>query len=150
MSLMRWKDEYLTFIEAIDEQHQRLFELLNAIYDMMRVGRGGEAIAAALTELTEFSRFHFATEEGIMEEGGFAGLEAHKAEHVRLLDEIRELRHRVLDGSTGMTMNELYFLKDWLLNHFTGVDRTLAKFLQKNAGLVIENAPQLGSGDSAA
>lgn len=150
MSLMRWKDEYLTFIEAIDEQHQRLFELLNAIYDMMRVGRGGEAIAAALTELTEYSRFHFATEEGIMEQGGFAGLETHKAEHVRLLDEIRELRHRVLDGSTGMTMNELYFLKDWLLNHFTGVDRTLAKFLQKNAGLAIENAAQLGSGDSDA
>lgn len=143
MSLMRWKDEYLTFIETIDEQHQRLFELLNAIYDMMRSGRGPESIASALTELTEYSRFHFATEENFMVQAEFNGLEGHAAEHVRLLDEIRELRHRMLDGSTGMTMNEMYFLKDWLLNHFTGADKGLAKHLQKRAESAIENNPQL-------
>lgn len=143
MSLMRWKDEYLTFNEMIDEQHQRLFEFLNAIYDMMRSGRGSEAIASALTELTEYSRFHFATEEKLMSETEFNGLEGHAAEHVRLFDEIRELRHRVLDGSTVMTMNELYFLKDWLLSHFTGADKGLVKHLQKRAETEIQNASKL-------
>jgi len=140
MSLMRWKDEYLTFVEAIDEQHQRLFDLINAIYDMMRLGRGNESIASALTELTEYTRFHFATEEKFMAETAFPGTEGHASEHVRLLDEIRELRHRVLDGSTVMTMNEMYFLKDWLLTHFTGADKGLSKHLQKRAEIAIENA----------
>ncbi|MCB9497167.1 MAG: hemerythrin family protein [Fibrobacteria bacterium] len=133
MALIRWKDEYLTSIGSIDEQHQRLFELINAIYDMMRLGRGAESIAAALSDLTEYTRFHFGSEETLMSETGFSSREAHAAEHVRLLDEIRELRHRILDGSTVMTMNEMYFLKDWLLNHFTGADQGLAKHLKKSA-----------------
>lgn len=143
MSLMRWKDEYLTFVDAIDEQHQRLFELINAIYDMMRSGRGNEAIASALTELTEYTRFHFATEEKFMSETAFPGADGHASEHIRLLDEIRELRHRVLDGSTVMTMNEMYFLKDWLLTHFTGADKGLSRHLQKRAEIEIENAAKL-------
>lgn len=137
---MRWNDEYLTFNQAIDEQHQRLFEIINGIYDMLRVGRGNESIAYALTELTEFTRFHFATEEKFMVEADFPGCDHHASEHSRLLDEIRELRHRVLDGSTVVTMNEMSFLKEWLLSHFTGPDRGLAVFLKQRAEAVIENA----------
>ena len=140
MSLMRWNDEYLTFNQVIDEQHQRLFEIINGIYDMIRVGRGHESVAHALSDLTEFTRFHFATEEKYMQEASFAGLEHHAAEHGRMLDEIRELRHRILDGSTVVTMNEMSFLKDWLLVHFTGLDRGLAAFLKERAEAVIMDA----------
>lgn len=143
MSLMRWNDEYLTFNQVIDEQHQRLFEIINGIYDMLRVGRGNEAIAYALSDLSEFTRFHFATEEKFMAETGFPGCEHHVGEHGRLLDEIRELRHRVLDGSTVVTMSEMSFLKEWLLSHFTGLDRGLAGFLQQRAQQAIENAAKL-------
>lgn len=140
MSLMRWNDEYLTFNQVIDEQHQRLFEIINGIYDMMRVGRGNESIAYALTELTEFTRFHFATEEKFMLEAEFPGTDNHSSEHARLLDEIRELRHRVIDGSAVVTMNEMSFLKDWLLTHFTGPDKGLATHLRRQAEAAIENA----------
>ena len=140
MSLMRWNDEYLTFNQVIDEQHQRLFEIVNGIYDMMRVGRGGESVAYALTELAEFTRFHFATEEKFMAEANFPSSEPHASEHTRLLDEIRELRHRVIDGSTVVTMNEMSFLKEWLLTHFTGPDKGLAVYLKNQAEAVIENA----------
>lgn len=140
MSLMRWNDEYLTFNQVIDEQHERLFEIINGIYDMIRGGRGHEAVAHALTDLSEFTRFHFATEEKYMTEAEFPGCEHHAGEHARLLDEIRELRHRILDGSTVVTMTEMSFLKDWLLMHFTGLDKGLAVFLKQRAELVIKDA----------
>jgi hemerythrin-like metal-binding protein len=140
MSLMRWNDEYLTFNQVIDEQHQRLFEIINGIYDMIRVGRGNESVAYALSDLSEYTRFHFATEEKYMHETGFPGFEHHSAEHGRMLDEIRELRHRILDGSIVVTMNEMSFLKDWLLVHFTGLDRGLAAFLKERAESAIMDA----------
>lgn len=140
MPLMRWKDEYLTFVEEIDEQHKRLFGLVNAIYDMIRMGRGQDAIAAAITELHEFSVMHFATEESYMEKTGFPLTAAHSAEHARLLDEVKQLRHGVCDGRVVVTMNEMYFLKDWLLIHFQGADKGLAGHLLRLAEKAIEDA----------
>jgi hemerythrin-like metal-binding protein len=140
MSLLRWKDEYLTHVEEIDTQHQRLIDLINGIYDLMRSGRGDEAIAEAMGEVVDFTRFHFATEEKHMVETEYAGKDAHFSEHERLLDQIIELRRSVQDGRTVLSMNEMYFLKDWLLSHFQGPDRGLAHHLLNRALPLIEDA----------
>jgi hemerythrin len=139
MSLLRWKDEYLTQVEEIDDQHRRLFDLVNGIYDMMRLGRGQEAIAEALNELYDFTRFHFGTEEKFMVDSNYNGTDPHAAEHVRLLDQVQNLRIEVRDGRIVMSMNEMYFLKDWLLVHFQGPDRGLAHHLLNAALPAIES-----------
>lgn len=139
MSLLRWKDEYLTQVEEIDDQHRRLFDLINGIYDMMRLGRGQEAIAEALNELHDFTRFHFGTEEKFMADSNYNGTDPHAAEHVRLLDQIHNLRIEVRDGRIVMSMNEMYFLKDWLLVHFQGPDRGLAHHLLNTSLPAIES-----------
>jgi hemerythrin len=140
MSLLRWKDEYLTQVEEIDTQHQRLIDLINGIYDLMRSGRGDEAIAEALGEVVEFTRFHFSTEEKLMVDTEYGGREAHSEEHERLLDQIIELRRSVQDGRTVLSMNEMYFLKDWLLSHFQGPDIGLAHHLLNRALPLIEDS----------
>ena len=139
MSLLRWKDEYLTQVEEIDNQHRRLFDLVNDIYDMMRLGRGQESVVEGLTELFEFTRFHFGTEEKFMGESDFGGTEAHIAEHARLLDQISNLRIEVREGRIVLSMNEMYFLKDWLLVHFQGPDKGLAHHLITRAIPLIES-----------
>lgn len=140
MSLLRWKDEYLTQVEEIDRQHERLTDLINDIYDLMQSGRGNEAISEALGEVIEFTRFHFSTEEKFMETTDFAGREDHAGEHERLLDQIVELRRSVQDGRTVVSMNEMYFLKDWLLSHFQGPDLGLAHHLLTRAVPLIEDS----------
>jgi hemerythrin-like metal-binding protein len=140
MSLLRWKDEYLTQVEEIDTQHQRLIDLINGIYDLMRSGRGDEAIAEAMGEVVDFTRFHFSTEEKFMESTEYAGREGHVGEHERLLDQVVDLRRSVQDGRTVVSMNEMYFLKDWLLSHFQGPDRGLAHHLLTRALPLIEDA----------
>ena len=140
MSLLRWKDEYLTQIEEIDTQHQRLIDLINGIYDLMRSGRGDEAIVEALGEVIDFARFHFSTEEKLMVATEYPGSNEHFGEHERLLDQIMELRRSVQDGRTVLSMNEMYFLKDWLLSHFQGPDKGLAQHLLGRALPLIEDS----------
>lgn len=139
MSLLRWKDEYLTQVEEIDIQHRRLFDLVNDIYDMMRLGRGQSSVVEAMTELYEYSRFHFGTEEKFMAETQYNGTDPHMAEHVRLLDQINNLRIEVRDGRIVLSMNEMYFLKDWLLVHFQGPDKGLAHHLITRSLPLIES-----------
>ncbi len=139
MSLLRWKDEYLTQVEEIDNQHRRLFDLVNDIYDMMRLGRVQESVVEGLTELYEFTRFHFGTEEKFMADTNFDGMEPHIAEHARLLDQISNLRIEVREGRIVLSMNEMYFLKDWLLVHFQGPDKGLAHHLITRALPLIES-----------
>jgi len=140
MSLLVWKDEYLTQVEEIDSQHMRLIELINGIYDLLRSGRGNESIAEALDEVVDYTQFHFSTEEKFMADTDYPGVLAHSSEHERLLDQIRELRRSVQDGRTVVSMNEIYFLKDWLLSHFQGPDRGLARHLLNRALPLIEDA----------
>lgn len=139
MSLLRWKDEYLTQVDEIDTQHRRLFDLVNDIYDMMRLGRDQSSVVEAMTDLFEYTRFHFGTEEKLMQETQFAGTDPHVAEHVRLLDQINNLRIEVRDGRIVLSMNEMYFLKDWLLGHFQGPDKGLANHLITRALPLIES-----------
>ena len=140
MPLVRWKDEYLTQIEEIDKQHRQLIEQINGIYDLMRMERGPQAMAEALGEIEDYTRFHFATEEKAMAETGFAGVEGHTVEHGKLLDQIHELRRAVRDGRIVVSMNEMYFLRDWLLVHIQGPDRGLAAHLMARAIPLIEDA----------
>jgi hemerythrin len=139
MSLLRWKDEYLTQVEEIDNQHRRLFDLVNDIYDMMRLGRGQSSLVEAMNELYEYTRFHFGTEEKFMVETEYGSKEAHIAEHARLMDQINNLRIEVRDGRIVLSMNEMYFLKDWLLVHFQGPDKGLAHHLITRALPLIES-----------
>ena len=132
MSLLRWKDEYLTQVEEIDTQHQRLMDLVNEIHDQMRFGRGPEAISEALGELVRYTKFHFASEEKLMGAAAYDQSEAHAAEHHRLLEQILELRHSIQDGHVEVTMDDMHFLKDWLLTHFQGPDKMLAMHLLAN------------------
>jgi hemerythrin len=131
MSLLRWKDEYRTDVQEIDTQHQRLIDQVNDIHDLMRQGRGQQALAEAIGELTEYTRYHFSCEEKLMAEGGYDRTEAHTLEHGRLLGQIFELRRYVQDGHLVVTMNEMQFLRDWLVTHFMGPDRELAGHLKE-------------------
>jgi hemerythrin len=129
MSLLRWKDEYLTQVEEIDGQHRRLAQHINGIHDLLRSGRGQAALAEALGELVSYTKFHFDSEDALMEKTAYGKREEHVFEHKRLLNEIIELRRSIQDGHTVASVEVIRFLKNWLLTHFQGADKLLAQHL---------------------
>ena len=50
-------------VRRLDEQHQKLFALLNALHDAMRQGKGQALVQGTLRELTNYTVTHFRTEE---------------------------------------------------------------------------------------
>lgn len=128
MAYFPWRDEYSVNIGAIDTQHKQLVALLNKLYDAMRDGKGKGLSGNVLNELVEYTKFHFATEEKLMQEHSFPGFLAHLSEHTRLTKKVIEFQQQFNSGSL-VSVQLGSFLRDWLINHIMTVDKNYSAFL---------------------
>ena len=110
-----WSPELDTGIDVIDQQHRRIVDYINAL-DTANQTHDRAAVGQILDELVDYTMSHFAFEESLQEEAGYAYCKPHKRVHelfVRRVGDYVE-RHRLGDEIG----DELYkLLTTWLLNH---------------------------------
>lgn len=123
MPIMKWVDDYSVQVAELDQQHQKLIEMINHLHDEMRQGKGRESLGSILDQLIEYTRVHFATEEDWMARAGYAGLTAHREEHRKLTRQVEELQDQYRAGSRTLSLEVMVFLRDWLVNHIQGSDQ---------------------------
>jgi len=113
----------------IDAQHKRLVELVNQLDDAMRAGHGRDVVGKVLTELVEYTVFHFAFEEKLMDQYSLSSSATHKAEHKKLVADVDAFKTKFEAGSAAVTTELMSFLRDWLSTHILRTDKALAKEL---------------------
>ncbi len=91
MSLIQWKPEFETGVESVDFEHREMIDLINQLHDRLRAPGSKDTVADFLGEIYAKISAHFALEETMMQEMGYDGFAEHKADHERLLDEIRDI-----------------------------------------------------------
>ena len=128
MKYLQWTDKLSVNIEEIDSQHQDLITLVNDVFSAMEIGKGDDIIGEALTELSEFTKIHFATEVRLMKIHGYPDLTSHEKEHDELKNHVFELNRRFNDGQS-LTSTVENFLKYELINHFQTTDMKFGSFL---------------------
>ena len=129
MSLFVWDARYTLNITEIDRQHQKLFALFNELYVAMQEGHGNEVIDDVLTRVVDYTAYHFATEEKLLRQYGYAEEAAHRAEHAKLTEQAKALVQKQRAGNAQVAIATLKFLCDWLNNHILGSDKKFAPFL---------------------
>jgi hemerythrin-like metal-binding protein len=125
MALIEWRDAYRTGIASVDHEHAELIVLLNLLHAEL-VRPDGGAVGRFLGELHDAIASHFALEEAVMRESGYPGFARHKADHERLLDEIRDLmeeQHAAVDADLAGNLTPR--LERWFMNHFHEEDARL-------------------------
>lgn len=130
MALIDWKDEFAIGIPAVDHEHRALIGLINELHaQLAEPDAPPDAVAAFLGEINARIGAHFALEEKVMRDRRYDQLAAHKADHERLLDEIRDLMDRYEDDE-GFYETELADrLSDWFAVHFRTHDARLHRHL---------------------
>ena len=130
---MDWTEEWQLGLPAIDAQHRELFELCRQFQDAAPTADGG-LLTVILDRLVERTREHFRSEEGMLDRHGYPGLAAHRAEHGRLLTDVKTLRERW--PSTGddaaqraSAIEVADYLRLWLIEHIQVTDRPYKPFL---------------------
>ncbi|TAL46062.1 MAG: bacteriohemerythrin [Methylovulum sp.] len=134
MSLITWSDQLAVGIEEIDQQHQKLVQLINGLHNHMLAGDASEIMAKVLDRVIQYTGFHFETEEQLMLRYDYPNSETHKHEHSDLVNTAVTLQQKLHSGNAHITMETMHFLQDWLQHHILGSDKMLADFL-KTKGL---------------
>jgi hemerythrin len=140
--LVKWSQKYSVEDATLDAQHQRMFEIMNALYAEMRAGTLSHSQQQNILEsLVQYGETHFRAEEDAMRACGYPDLPAHIAEHQRYRLEIQRLavqlagdKHRTPDERENFPHELLNFLKAWWTKHIVHQDRDYIPFLRRATG----------------
>jgi hemerythrin len=138
--MVEWKDKYATGIELIDKQHRELIQLTNELYEACLQGNGTarEVFRDALRRVVDYTRYHFAVEEALLERIGFPVLACHRKQHETLIKEVLEAVKDYEGGRKFVPNVFVRTLKDWVLTHIALADKAYASYIadQKRRGLL--------------
>lgn len=129
MSLITWSDKLAVGVEEIDQQHQKLVQLINGLHNHMLAGDASTIMNKVLDRIVEYTGFHFETEERLMQQYDYPDFAAHKHEHSDLVSVATDLQQKLNSGHAHITMETMHFLQDWLHHHILGSDKKLADYL---------------------
>lgn len=124
--MFNMKEEYKTGIENIDEQHEKLFEIGERAYQLLKdkyINDKFDKIVDIIRELREYTIYHFAEEEAYMESIKYKRLFTQKMDHISFIKMLDEINLNEIDNNQDEYIMELLtFLNDWLVKHILEKD----------------------------
>jgi hemerythrin len=125
-----WTDDLATGVDDIDEQHRELYRHVAALHEAMKSGALHQA-RELVVFLRGYAVDHFVAEEQAMRAARYPGLDAHRQEHRRFVEEYEHHAERLSARASPTAIVELSsWLSDWLRGHVRGTDREMAAFLR--------------------
>lgn len=129
MDIFKWRESYETGVSVMDEQHQKLIELINKLYRVMRDRESEASVKDVLEEMNTYAEQHFAEEEKLLKENNYPGYDKHIALHQSYREKLKELMgESTFEGKE--QMKETYtFLRQWWMEHIVGEDKKYGEFI---------------------
>jgi len=124
-----WKDSYTVKVMAMDNQHRKLFDLINEFSEAVHSGPGKDVVGDVLLRLIDYTRCHFSAEEKLMERLKYAGLPTHRGEHRYLIEKVQAFKKEFDTGNINIAPELLTFLQKWLTSHIQVVDQKYSDFM---------------------
>jgi hemerythrin len=138
-NLVEWDDQYVVGIPLIDEQHKTLINMTNELYlGCLKGDAAAEAyFLKTIHKAVDYVRFHFSSEEKLLNRIGYPNFTAHKKEHEDFAREIIQQVEAFQAGKKFVPNVFVRFLRDWVLTHIAVSDKGYAKYLvdMKKQGL---------------
>ncbi len=128
MSFLDWTEQYSVSNTIIDQQHQKLVNLINNLHTAMSNGEGEEYIGSLLGDLVAYTKYHFSAEESIMKTHNYPGLEEHQEKHRKMTEQVLKLQQRHHNGER-LTLEVMHFLRDWLTKHILKTDKQYVPYV---------------------
>jgi len=123
--LIEWREEFSVGVPAVDAEHRELIALINETYRVLVREGSRDAVPEFLGEIYARISAHFALEEKIMREHGYDEYREHKADHERLLDELRDIMDDFEDEASFDEKAFAAELSSWFTEHFKTRDARL-------------------------
>ncbi len=129
--MYEFKEEFKTGIPQIDEEHKKLFEIADQIYELKNeefMHDKYDNIRAILEQLREYTDTHFTHEEEYMRSIGYKNMFMQKVQHDALRQQMAEWDLDSIDENQDEAIDQmLTIVTDWLVNHILGYDKKIGK-----------------------
>lgn len=128
--MIEWRDEFLLGIEEIDKQHQQLFRIATDIHALLRnqlITDKYDQILKLISELKDYTIFHFTSEEQYMKSIGYRKFFSHKVEHDDFIEKINGVDLDKIDRDHEQYLLEILdFIVKWISDHILETDKGYA------------------------
>jgi hemerythrin len=132
MSLLTWNPAMSVGVRQLDEDHKKLIAMINELHDGMLAGHSNEVVGGVLRRLVSYTTDHFRREEEYFAQTRYPGAAAHKNEHEKLKKTVLAEIQKFNAGTTGLGMETLNFLRDWLKHHIQESDKAYSTHLNQH------------------
>jgi hemerythrin-like metal-binding protein len=129
MAVFSWNDSYSVKVAVCDQQHMRLFDIINKLADAMRMGKGQDVVNQVVTELLDYTNTHFQDEEALLQKANYPQLEAHREMHRIFVKKVQSLQSQAQMGKRVNAAQLLSLIRDWLVNHIQKTDKRYSAHL---------------------
>lgn len=111
MKYMEWEPGFNFNIEAIDQQHRKLVDIINLLYETLHPATGKDELhalvdvlhkkATAINNMLEYAIKHFRYEEKLLQENNYPEYDEHKRQHESFTSQV-EMYKKLFDSSIGV------------------------------------------------
>lgn len=127
---LQWDGKFEVGHERIDFEHRIFLGLIRDLSVEADKATDGARIERILGEIVRYADFHFVSEENIMTDIGYPGLEEHRCQHEMLLAQLRD-RVQGFRAARELPQAIVEFLFQWFALHTSQEDRKIAQFLAR-------------------
>lgn len=129
--MFEMKEEFKIGVKEIDEQHKRLFELTDEVYNLLmdkfKLDKYDQ-IVQLIQQLKEYTIFHFSSEEQYMESINYKKMFTQKIEHEAFIKKLDEINLNAIDHDQDKYILDLLnFLNEWLVHHIVEKDKLITE-----------------------
>ena len=127
--MYEFKENYITGITSIDEEHKRLFEIADEAYQLTKeefLVDKYDQVRHILSELKTYALLHFEHEEAYMESINYKQMFIQKVQHDQFREKINDMNLEHLDENSDQMLEDiLSYLTNWLIHHILEHDKQI-------------------------
>lgn len=132
MSLIEWDNSLSVQVAEIDGQHKQLIATINKLHAAMSTGDAAPILEQILSELSQYIKTHFATEEKYFKEFNYELSEEHIKEHKDFEQKIEKFIQDFKSNKLSVPISLLNFLHRWFIDHLEREDQKYIKCFKEH------------------
>lgn len=129
-TIVSWRSRYSVNIETIDDQHKKIFDLLNKYFDGIFKGASTSSAIGILEDIIQTSRDHFFHEEDLMQLYEYPGLYSHKQIHDYFINEMKDIQKHIETNAAPVSLGSGDYIRKWFVNHIMASDKPYSTFIR--------------------
>ena len=126
MPLFTWSDKYSIGNFEIDNQHKKLFDILNRLFDICVGKNEVDTVEAVMEDLVSYTDYHFRFEEQYMRDVEYNDIERHMSLHKYFSARLLDIKEREKNDNNDLCRELIYFLGNWLKHHVVEDDKRIS------------------------